>query len=58
MIHDSAMHAMVASTLVLLAVPMAFVVVGVLWYRQSLHAHARLMEEEAARYVRDGVEAR
>jgi len=56
--HDPAMSAMLTSTWLLLAAPFLFVIIGVLWYRQSVNAQDRRFEEEAELHGRDEVEAR
>ena len=45
MSHDPVMHAMLTSTWLLLTVPCAFVLISVLWYRRSMDARAKRIEE-------------
>lgn len=44
--HDPAMQAMMTSTWFLMLIPFAFVVIGVLWYRQSMEGQERRDEVE------------
>ena len=43
------MAAMLTSTWLLLAVPFAFVIIGILWYRRTMDEGARRLKEEVER---------
>ena len=58
MSHDPAMHAMMASTWFLMAVPFLFVAIGVFWYRQSMAGREQQLLEEAGLYGGHEVETR